>query len=162
MWRLCPLQYGEEYHAPVGRSGPSVGCRSLPFQSLLGVKRKSEPALDMTRSTHRDCRRARICRRGAPRNTFWKRPRKREYSCWFAIYRENPGLASVRLDRHYRSLMVDGLTDADRSMLCGARWGKIGRCSQGHHHPRGSVGSCIGALHGCGRADRRHAAKVYF
>jgi len=33
----------EGYHAPIGRSGPNVGCRSAAVWSLTGVKRKSEP-----------------------------------------------------------------------------------------------------------------------
>jgi len=33
--RSCPLQCGEEYHDPIGRSGPSVGHGIAAIRSLL-------------------------------------------------------------------------------------------------------------------------------
>ena len=70
----------------------------------------------------------------------------------------------IRLDQPYRNLMVDELTEADRSMptcLWGAL-GKIGRCTQEHDHIRYTVGSGIGAPRGYGRSRRRYATKAYF
>jgi hypothetical protein len=35
----CSLRCGEEYHAAIGRSGPSVACRDVAIRSLTGEKR---------------------------------------------------------------------------------------------------------------------------
>jgi putative ABC transport system substrate-binding protein len=49
-----PAAMCEEYHAPIGRSGPGGGYRIAAIWSLVGVKRKSKPKFEMTRLTHFD------------------------------------------------------------------------------------------------------------